>query len=213
MKEQNRAVRICQNPTSTTIDSKKMSAKQATFLYAAITDTQGTIRAIDSKTNYLAVLLAIPTLKLGAIYGKIAMLMKGDWTNGKWLVLGLVVPFVASWFLAVLAAFRALCAIDNPSSHITGNLPVAAFYLPTLFRPALIDVFTNRDIKAERQLHQHREEIPATDDAIVDALSFEQMKLVYIRSVKTLRSQWAYRFAAAWALLGGMLWLRWLSLF
>ena len=51
---------------------------KSTFLYAAISDAQGTIRSIDSKIGILLVILIIPLTKLGGIYRVCYALLNND---------------------------------------------------------------------------------------------------------------------------------------
>lgn len=187
-----------------------MPNDQTQFLYESVRDIQNTIRTLDTKTNYLMVALVIPLVKLGVIFTKCVWLLKLP--GHQWVFVPLVAVFVLFWGLAFLAVFKTLAAIDNPSEHITGDHPRGAFYSAGIFQTGSMDVFFNRALRSRVQFHQHLADTPATDDVIASELAFEQMKLVYIREVKMVRSRAGYTLSALWILSGGALWLSWLIL-
>ena len=185
------------------------------FLYAAITDTQNTIRSLDTKTNYMLVILTIPILKLGQIFSvasKTYSLALSAFPCGAWIFWLMPLLFVTLWILAFLAAFQAISAIDNPQLHIEGDQPEGSFYCGNLFSFGVIDILFKRRTPSKVQFHVHRKHSPEAENVIRDELLFEQMKLVYIRALKMHRSLWAYRFCKSWLAVGFILWISFLIL-
>jgi hypothetical protein len=180
---------------------------RTTFLYAAIADAQGTIRATDSKIGVLLVILIIPLTKFGAIYGKCSALLGGENKCLAEFVAVLTFMFVCLWFLSFLAAMRAIIAIDDPSRHIDGTKPTGIFYSGGLFDPKFLDALLNRPILAKKQLQQQLAELPTSAEDINKELLFEHAKLVYIRAMKINRMKYAFGFGIAWVFSGGALWL------
>jgi len=180
------------------------------FIYASITDTQGTIRALDTKTNYLLIILSIPFLKLGSIFSKCHSICELNFRYHEWITKPIIILFVVFWILSILASYRVLCAVDNPQKHISGELPESSFYNGHLFTMSLYDVIRNRDIKSLKSFQQHLKNIPEDETSVLEMLTLEQMKLAYIRSIKIVRSQWAYKLSAIWATIGGIIWMTFL---
>lgn len=189
-----------------------MPSDRTKFLYAAVADMQNTIRALDTKTNYLMVILLIPLAKLGAIYAKCEELLalSQPWT--RWVFVPLIVIFVVAWCMAILAVFKTLTAIDDPAEHISGDHPRGSFFASKLFDACFIDTFINRNISSVQQHHQHLADAPKTDDEVASELAYEHMKLTYIKSLKMVRSRYAYAFSKCWLVAGGAVWLSWLVL-
>lgn len=186
---------------------------QKSFLYASIIDIQGTIRALDQKINYLMIFLGIPFLKLGSIYHKCSDLVSipGGWS--KWLFVPIISLMAICWVIAIIAAIRCLTAIDNPAQHIDGDHPRGTFFAASLFNVTLIDIFTNRsNLLATSHLAHQVEKLPKSEEEVVRELTFEQMKLVYIRTIKMQRVQCAYKFCLFWLISGGIVWTSWLVL-
>ena len=177
------------------------------FLYTAVADVQGTIRATDSKIAVLLVILAIPLTKLGSIYGRCSELLTNENKCLSEFAALLVFIFACLWLLSFLAAIRAIIGIDDPSRHIDGVKPSGMFYSGSLFSPTFFDVYLNRPILAKKQLQQQLDELPATAEALEKELIFEHAKLVYIRSMKMNRMKYAFGFGVAWIFSGGALWL------
>jgi hypothetical protein len=184
-----------------------MITKERTeFLYAAIADAQGVIRATDSKIGLILVILAIPMTKLGTIYAKCVALLDAENRCLAEVSTVLVVIFACLWVLSFFTAMKAIIAIDNPSRHIDGAKPNGIFYSGTLFIPTFLDAFLNRPIMAKRQLQDQADDLPSTLEALNHELIFEHAKLVYIRSIKLNRMEYAFIFGITWIFVGGVLW-------
>lgn len=177
------------------------------FLYASLADIQSTIRAIDSKVSYLLVLLFLPMTKLGAIYCRIHALL----THGVlWIsvVVGvLAVIFSLLWFLGFWCALRTIIAIDDPKQHIDGDRPESSFYPASLFNFGFFDIMGMSKTQSRIQFKKHFETIPDDPKEIAGQLTLEQMKTMYIASLKLKRSVQAYQVTIMWVGFGGLLWL------
>ena len=171
------------------------------FISAAILDTQTTIRAIDVKVAALLVGILAPLPNINRIFSH---LNHFGVQSPRWLFCGVVVLFLLSWLLALLALVRAIGGIDNPDQHIinTSNCR-GIFYAGGLYTLGIVDVFFNRNIiKASKDLQLFAAQLPANETEIETELVFEQMKLAYIRDVKLNRLHWGLRFSLLWLVLG-----------
>ena len=190
-------------------EDKRMPNDRSQFLYESIRDIQSTIRALDVKTNYLMVMLIIPIVKLASIFSICHYL----WNASFVIFVIPVTCFCLSWMLAITSAFRALVAIGNPVTHIAGVPPRGYFYAGRLFSLKWVDVFFNRPNLSKFDFRQHLADAPQLDSDIIKELVFEQMKLVFIRDIKMLRSRTAYFFTTIWILFGGILWIARIAVF
>jgi hypothetical protein len=179
------------------------------YLYSSITDIQCVIRAIDTKLNYLLAILVIPLTKLNSIY-RIAII-----ANRKafmyhylgYLLVSILLVFVLSWLFAFVLAIRGIIGIDNPVNHISGTKPKGTFYGGYLYKVSFFDTLINRNIQSACKLEEHLPTIPAVTDAIRDELVFEQMKLIYIRTIKMSRQYYGFIFGSIWIVSGGVIWV------
>lgn len=177
------------------------------YLYASLSDLQSTIRAIDSKISYLLVILFLPLTKLGAIYSRIHELL----THGVlWLAIlagFLAVTFTLVWLIGFWCALRTIIAIDDPKQHIDGDRPESSFYPGSLFSHGFWDIMGVTKTRSAIQFSRHYASIPDDVGEIAKQLTLEQMKAMYIASLKLKRSVKAYQAAIAWVMTGGILWV------
>ncbi len=176
------------------------------YLYASLSDLQSTIRAVDTKVSYLLVILFIPFTRLDAIYSKIKSLLLHD---SKWLpvVAGILAFwFVVVWIIGFWCAFKSIIAIDDPKHHIDGDRPKSMFFPAHLFSHSFWNTIGFVKSTSMVQFKQHYDEIPAEPEVIAKHLTLEQMKTMYIASIKLKRSVMAYHFAILWVILGGTIW-------
>ena len=185
------------------MDSKNLD-NVLVYLYASITDIQSTIRVIDTKIAVVIGIIILPFTNLGKIYLNFAKVHKiVDCGNGQWLFWLLVGLFYVTWLAAFTAAIRAIMAIHNPARHVTSDkLPLGTFHNSGLYVVRMFDVFLTRKIKSKLSLKEYIETLPVSIDGIIEELAFEQMKLVYIRDMKSIRLRWAYLLLISWLILG-----------
>ncbi|MDD5052501.1 MAG: hypothetical protein PHO27_07205 [Sulfuricurvum sp.] len=171
------------------------------FISVAINDTQSTIRAIDVKIGALLTGMLLPIASLGKIWGHL---------NHLSLAINQVIAIIAGilffslWILAVLLLVRAISAIDSPTNHIIdSNQYKGSFFGAYLYRFGWRDLILNRTKnKAIKKVSQFLCDYPDSADSIALELTFEHMKLIYIRDMKLFRLNIALKIGFAWLSLG-----------
>lgn len=165
---------------------------------AAIQDCQATIRATDVKVGALLTGLLLPFSKISQIWNYLEQLSR--------LIEHNVVTylFFILWFLAIYSLVRTISAIDNPLNHIVNNSNCkGTFYGGKLYRFGVVDTLLNREkIKADKDIASFAATYPDTSDGIELELSFEHMKLIYIREIKLHRLNFSLRLSAIWFAVG-----------
>lgn len=178
-----------------------------TFLYASINDMQAVIRALDAKLSVALVIFSIALTKFDVLYEGGGKFVSSHPRAG----LVLVSIFFLAWAIGVLSAFLGLIAINNPEAHIEFSGISGAFYGGGLFPLKFLDSFFNRYAAARPKLISHQMNIPKDDASVVAELSFEQMKLAYIRAIKLRRVRTAFFALVTWISIGITCWLVTLS--
>jgi hypothetical protein len=168
----------------------------AAFLYAAINDTQGTVRALDVKAE---VLLAAMTAALSRAYG-VSMIVWGMMTQGHMAVRILSaaasVVLLLSWIASYVCSFRVLVGSPNPAKAIPDHAPAnGAFFAGHLFRFRALDLLRDRPVISSRSLQDHLALLPVGDEATIAELAFEQLKLAYICGRKIAMFHFAVKMA------------------
>lgn len=186
---------------------EQQNEPQLKFLLAAVQDMQAVIRATDSKITALFFGLALPLTKLATIWSVCEKLAHRSNSFLLFIIGVAITVFAASWVLSIAAALRTLFHIDNPSKHISGERPTGVFYSPTLFSISLWDVFFPRRLESAVQFSEFFKSLPSSDLDIRRELTFEAMKLIYIRSVKQARASVAYLAFSIWLVSGGAIWI------
>lgn len=171
------------------------------FIRDSILDIQSTIRVIDTKIAVLLVILLSPLSNLGSISTHIESFVTKFPDCFDWFI---VLIFIISWVLSVIAAIRVISSIDNPASHIVNNDKYSGvFYSGGLYSAGILDVFFNRLIlKASKDVDRHLTTFPDSDESIEKELVFEQMKLVYIRDLKLCRLSFSISATFIWLPVG-----------
>lgn len=171
------------------------------FIAAAINDTQSTIRATDVKVGVLLTGVLLPLSSLGSIWPNFVTLSSvfDPWVG---LVTGLIFFFL--WLIVVITLVKTISAIDNPSAHIVNSNDFkGSFYGGGLYQFSFIDSLINRSIiKANKDVLRIESEYPDSKDAITTELSYEHMKLIYIREIKLFRLNFALKTSLLWLLTG-----------
>ena len=168
------------------------------FLYASIADTQSTIRSIDVRAGFLFVVLFIPLSLLDKVRAILAFPAHPAPAMTVWCVVALAV-----WLLAIIALFRTVVAIDNPSKHVTGPQGNGSFYSADLFSLNISDVYRNRRTLSSRTVEEERSILPSDDTELEIELTTEKMKLAYIRAMKIKRLTTAAWLTLVWITLSG----------
>lgn len=178
------------------------NSQKINFLYQSIADTQATIRALDVKTGFLFVVTFIPLAELKEILEVCKALNEAS----SWY-LALIIPVVLLWLSAVISLFSCTVSISNPRQHIEGKLPEGIFFTNSLYTFNFIDNFINFPIKSNITIEEYGGKLPNKEEEIVNELSFEKMKLAYIRDVKIKRSSFCTLASFAWLIAGGFTWI------
>lgn len=192
--------------TADTDAAAKVAAEKLTstntFLYAAIADTQGVIRALDTKLSVALVIFTLALPKFDAIYaaGTVATAAR------PWLIWPFVIMFVLAWSGGLVCAFRGLVAIDNPGDHIEHGDAKGAFYCGGHFTMTFKDSFQNAFAAVRPKLLNHQVALPADALAIQKELAYEQLKLAYIRAIKIRRVSTTYMAVLVWIASGALIW-------
>jgi hypothetical protein len=171
------------------------------FMHRAIEENQLNIRAIDVKIGALLAAVLLPLAATPRIFAHLENFY-GLWPH--WSMFVVNMAFLLMWLLALGCLVLAMTAIDNPAVHIPNvKLYKGSFYGGGLFKLSLVDALVNRaDVIAAKRPVDYMSELPMTDQDIMGELTFEQMKLAYIRDVKMNRLKWGLRFAGIWLALG-----------
>jgi len=171
------------------------------FLASAVAEAQATIRALDVK---LAALL-VATLAPAPLLPSIALCFSGIYKTWSGIIVGsALIIFCGTWALAVTCFAMALGAIHNPAAHVKNEKSYSgSLFSPGLYRFAPLDAIKNRKtVISELEPSEHLQRLPSREDEIESELSFEHLKLIYIRDLKIFRLRWGYRFSALTIFLG-----------
>ncbi len=152
------------------------------YLYQSIADIQGAIRATDIKVGFLLVIVFAPLVAFDKVQPYLQMIFQ-EGAAQRWLC----IAAVALWGLSFAVQFTALFAISNPAKRVRGGDQVGTFYSNDLFDLGFVDIFVNRPCVAKKTVQQEAERLPKVRQALIEDLTFEKMKLTYVRSVKLVR--------------------------
>lgn len=178
----------------------------ADFLKEAILDTQGTIRAIDTKLAAFLAALVLPFSFIGRAWAHIHFICSAE---PSWIGITLSTLFFTLWLLAILCITLGLTAIGNPTKYITGApYSYSHFYAGGLFKLHPIDAFLNRNsITSRLSLQDYINSLPTSKEEIEKALAFEKLKTTYIRDIKIHRLKTGYVIAIYWVITGILIFL------
>ncbi|EAT16736.1 hypothetical protein HTZ97_05630 [Desulfuromonas acetoxidans] len=176
------------------------------FIVAAIGDTQAVIRAVDFKVAALLAAMLLPISSLGRIWAHVS-----HFSLSVGLCWGLIFggTFLFLWLFAVLTLVRSISAIDNPSRHIVNSSSYnGSFYGGGLYEFGLLDAIVNRGVvKASKDVVSFSGDYPDCEDGLVSELTFEHMKLIYIRDVKMHRLRLGLNASFLWVLVGVIIYI------
>lgn len=173
------------------------------FAKAGLDDCQLTIRALDVKCGAVLLLLLAPLTSISRIFEALSRI---PW-HGVAIGGGLI--FFALWGLSLLSLMRGLAPLDNPAHHIrdhTGH--VGTYYRGGLYSFGFWDALLNRSIiMSSKNVASAVADLPNTDADVGSELTFEHMKLCYIRDVKIKLLKWGIWLAEAWLVWGTVVYL------
>lgn len=183
-------------------DGGENMSHKVEFLFRSIEDTQGAIRAVDTKLGFVFVVLAIPLTNLGGIF-KSCLSLFG--TSSSWLILFIL--FGASWISAFYVFFMAASAISNPANAVGGRSGLSGiFYGGDIYRLNWLSAFRNMGVLSTQDHSFQVSRLPGDEKAVIDELVFEKMKLCYIREIKMMRLHWCINATLLWVAFGGVIW-------
>jgi hypothetical protein len=174
------------------------------FLSAAVAEAQATIRALDVKLAALLVAALVPVPLLASIAECFAGIYKA-WGND-FVGITLIV-FCCAWSLSIVCFSLAIGAISSPAARVRSAASyTGSLFSPGLYRFTLLDALANRDaVLSQLEPSAHLQRLPSAEAEIESELSFEHLKLIYIRDIKLLRLRWGFRFAASASVIGAVL--------
>lgn len=176
--------------------------ERSDFLLAALADKQSTIRAVDVKCGFLFFVIFYPVFRLEAVYGMAANLVShASCYSLPVIFVGLV------WLVSFLVLFRAISSIGNPAERIDGAPKTNTYFMPELFDLGLWSAIRNPGCISRRSLDEILESVPMSEEDIQCELMFENMKMSYIRDLKTKRANVCIGLIAVWVIAGGALWI------
>lgn len=179
-----------------------------TFLYESIKDAQSTIRQLDTKSNAMLVVLTLILVNINHIAAATRYLINHE--EFSWIWQSLSGLCALAWLLAVACSCRVLNASLNPARFVqTYGKAHGTFFSAGNFVtiPILSLLFGNAKPRDIPILDDHKNTIPRTSENILNELTFEQMKIVYIRDVKSMRLRWGFVFGSAVLLISAFLWV------
>lgn len=151
------------------------------FLNSAIQDTQHTIRAIDFKIGALLAGAIVPFPKIREIF---EFLIE---TQLWWQQVVALIIFIL-WLLTVFILLAALSAIDSPTNHIRdGYLQNGTYFNGGNFKFSLLNSLFRTSVYSKKNVYDYLQEINDPSFDISKELSFEHLKLTYIRDLKLYR--------------------------
>jgi len=158
------------------------------FLIESVKDSQGTIRAIDTKVSILLAALSIPIKD-------VADTISGWHTAG--FHVGIESTFkvlaIVAYVLAVYVSVRTLSGLGNSAPHVVGSGSHNMFYAGGLYPFSFMDAFVGRtSIQSKRTLQQYIHSMPGDHHAVVTELTSEIMSLAFIRDLKLYRQRISY---------------------
>lgn len=176
--------------------------KKIDFLYASISDIQSTIRSIDVKSGFMFVLLFTPIYN----FDKTSLLYRAILNKPVWFHCAVIINILI-WLLAITSLLMSVVAIANPSKHVSGASEPGSFYGGDLFSLSLADTFINFRNVSARSVQQEISKLPEKEENIIHELTFEKIKLSYIRAIKTKRFTFCIYSTFLWIFTGMILYI------
>jgi len=177
--------------------------KKIELLYKSIEDNQNTIRFVDTKAAAVLLLIGILFTYLTTIYRKIKELIFYFYKNDNMNIIGecihvlLIISFfiiITFLFLSLYLAFLTLIAKNNPEKSINIDVKknkMNIFYLSNIIpKINIINIFNNKNgfFRLKESTSFIMDVVKKSEEEdIVQYLTFEILKLSYIREMKINR--------------------------
>lgn len=178
-----------------------MRSETIDFLYHSILDTQATIRAADIKLGVLFAVVLLPVMALSEICEVFTSLIQ---CSSIFLFIGIAIGLV--WLLSFYTLFLGLMSISDPSKVVAGNRVEGSFYSGNLFDFGVIDRLINCPIKSNVTINELKDLLPSDDQAVIRELTFEKIKVSYIRDLKSMRVSQCICLVLSWMVSGIVIW-------
>ncbi|ELE2166627.1 hypothetical protein RC856_003335 [Vibrio fluvialis] len=184
-----------------------MEERKVEFLYQSISDSQGTIRALDVKLGFFFVVIFLPLVALKEIMD-IYKTIEG--------VCYYFIPSLISvlaWVTSFLSLFFSALSIGNPMNKIDTSIDdlsedtKSAFYNGNIFQLNILSLVNSRLVKVRKNLREKTSSLPSDMSKLIYVLSLESMKLSYIREVKIYRINICMYATLVWIFLGSLIWV------
>lgn len=167
------------------------------FIYQAISDCQATIRAIDAKIGFLMVIIFIPLAGIKEI-----ILLYKQLNPICQYIAPAMWSIALTWAATMLILFRALWSVKNPGKSVVGGEGLGSFFSSANYKLGLIDCVFNFPIKSSSSLAEAISKLPNNSERAVQELTYEKMKLEYIRDIKMRRCSVSAALILIWVSLG-----------
>lgn len=94
--------------------------KRLEFIYKAIEDTTNTIRALDTKINYIFVAIGVVFALMGVVFQRVLdvydLYKSVPWMSGTLLLL--LIIYALATIISVWFGYKTLSPKDNPEEHV-----------------------------------------------------------------------------------------------
>lgn len=177
-----------------------MNEKQIEFLYQSINDTQATIRATDVKIGFLFVVIFLPLTAVGGLSKAVLQLWASPYYFG---IMSIVT--VILWLFSVYVLFKSLAPITDIKKHMIGVIPNDTFYSGGMPVVGMKNFFSIDDVRAIQDVKTYLSAIPQSEQALLEELASEKMKVSLIRNIKNLRVNVCTNLTLGWLTLGMIL--------
>lgn len=148
------------------------------FLYQSLNDTQATIKAIDVKIGFLFVIAFMPITVLQTLNSTVMEI----WSSSSIYKLCLI-SICGTWLLSVIYLFLALTSISDPNKHMHGDKPSGLFYGKGIFKIETENFGLKIKVTSNLTVDEVVSSLP-DQNGILKELTYEKMKITYIREIK-----------------------------
>lgn len=176
------------------------------FLLGAISDMQGTIRAIDIKANALLVTMALLIVNVGKLGAATRCLLNTSPHDLTCLIAIVGIIGSTAWVACVWLCLLTLAGKYNPSDFVSDSDGLGSFYAPGRFRFHFWGTLFTSHPYREYNLDKHLQSLPKNTADEYRELSFEQLKLALIRDLKASRTHTAFRLGTVALITASILW-------
>lgn len=174
-----------------------MNEKKIEFLYQSINDTQATIRATDVKIGFLFVVIFLPLTAVDGLSKAVVKLWASPHHFG---IVSIITAIL--WLFSVYMLFKSLTPITDIKKHMIGVIPNDTFYTGGMPVVGMRNFFSIGDVRATQDVQTYLSAIPQSEQALLEELASEKMKVSLIRNVKNLRVNVCTNLTLGWLTLG-----------